>query len=254
MNSLGAMVGVGTAVSTLALAVSSFVTIRRTSAAEGRRHTPLVTFDFYDAGVHENLGAPGFRCLEELREYPHLNHTALRLSGKLRNISASPAIDCQLDIYVDWQPEPVHEIRNIRLHDGMSAADTVEIVRLITLEDVDTRGEPYFQVGIHGLFAQFPVSLGQEYPFAVVFSYKNAFGAPYFSVYKMRLYVRSDKGLRKEPVLAMVFKGSSAGTFTGAWFGAGAGGSGQTPGRGIRAYLGKGRAARSVRGVTGGGG
>jgi hypothetical protein len=250
----GAVAGAGTAVGTLALAASGFVTIRRTSATEERRHTPLVTFDFYDVGAHENLGAAGFRCLEEHREYPYLNHAALRLSGKLRNISASPAVDCRLDIYVDWQPEPVHEIRSIRLHDGLGAADTVEIARLITLEDVDTRGAPYFQVGIHGLFAQFPVSPGQEYPFAVVFSYKNAFGAPYFSVYKMRLDVRSDKGSDKRPVLTVVFKGSSAGLFTQAWLSATPRGSARAPGRGIRAYLGKVCGARCARGVTGGGG
>lgn len=245
-----AVAGVGTALgafSTVVLAVSAFVTIRKTQVSEERRHTPLVTFDFYDIGIHENRGAAGFRCLEEHREYPHLNHAALRLSGKLRNISASPAIDCRLDIYVDWQPKPVHEIRSIRLHDGLGAADTAEIARLITLDDVDTQGAPYFLVGIHGLFAQCPVLPGQEYPFAVVFSYKNVFGAPYFSVYKMRLSLRSDKDSGKQPVSTMVFKGSSAGLFTPAWLSAAPTDSARASGSGIWAHLGKVCGARCVR-------
>ena len=213
----GAVAELVTGAGTLMLAVSSFVTIRRTALSEKRRHTPVVTWDFYDIGEHENLGPPGFRHLQSHRDNPGFNHPALKLSGKLRNISASPAVDCRLDIYVDSKPEPIHEIRNIALHDGLGAGDSAEISRLITLDDVDTDGAPYFKVGVHGLFAQFSVPAGQEYPFAVVFSYKNPFGTAFFSVYRMRVDVRSDKSADHKSVLpTMVFKGSSAGQFTGA--------------------------------------
>ncbi|AWP23487.1 hypothetical protein C4901_09195 [Acidiferrobacter sp. SPIII_3] len=212
-----AVVEVVTGAGTLMLAVSSFVTIRRTALSEKRRYTPVVTWDFYDIGEHENLGPPGFRHLQSHRDNPELNHPALKLSGKLRNISASPAVDCRLDIYVDSSPEPIHEIRNIALHDGLGAGDSAEISRLITLDDVDADGALYFKFGVHGLFAQFSVPAGHEYPFAVVFSYKNPFGAAFFSVYRMRVDARSDKGSERQPVPTMVFKGSASGQFHMSW-------------------------------------
>lgn len=204
-------------IGTLGLAVSAFVTIWRTAESEQRRHTPLITFDFYDIGNNENLGPPGFRHLQSHPDYPGLAHPALQLSGMLRNVSASPAVDCRLDIYVQSSPKPIHEIRNVALYDGLGAADKAEVSRLITLDDIDTQGASHYQTGIMGLFSQ-QAPAGQEYPFAVVFSYRNPFGAAFFSVYRMRVDVRSDKSADNKSVLpTMVFKGSSAGRFTWAW-------------------------------------
>jgi hypothetical protein len=204
-----ALSGIGTAL----LAFAAFWTIRRDSTRERRLLTPLLTFEFFDKGEHENLGPPGFRHLPA-----HPRHPALRLSGMLRNLANSSAVDCRLDIYVANEAgSPIHEIRGVVLHNGLAASDKAEASRLLTLDDVTPRASGVFDVGIAGLFSR-PVPTGKDYPFAVVFSYKNAFGDSFFTAYALHNGSRYDADQQPHPAPAMVFKGSSSGTFTWDWF------------------------------------
>ncbi len=198
------------AIGTLALAWLAYLSLKRDSERELHRNTPWITFDFYDVGDHENLGLPGFRNISSNPEHP-----ALRLGGALRNLSTTPAIDCQFDIYYrsESQVKPIHEISGIRLSNGLGSGERVEIAKTITIHDIDTHGSKYFVVGIAGLFNGFGVPPGSEYPFDVVFSCKNTFGNPFFSVYTMKM----DGIIPGKAKPSMVFKGSRAGTFPKDW-------------------------------------
>lgn len=209
----GAVTNVVSGTATFLLAVAAFWTIRRESARERLQYTPLLTFDFFDIGNHESLGPSGFR---HVQSYPR--HSALRISGALRNLASTPAVDCRLDIYISReQGELVHEIQSIALHNGLAAADKAEVCRLLTLDDVTPNAAGGFDVGIAGLFSG-RLPAGKDYPFAVVLSYKNASGDPFFTVYAWHNGSRFDANPQPHPVPTMVFKGSSSGTFTWDWF------------------------------------
>ena len=161
-----------TGVGTLAMAWTAYLNIRRDSKKESRKYTPLMTFDFHDTpdAQHENLGPPGFRNIESNPVHP-----ALLVSGTLRNISGTPSVDCKFDIYHCGESlgNAIHEISDVTLHSGLGSGENVELSKTITLNDIDTRGSTYFSVGIAGLFSIGEVQPGSEYPFFVVFSYKN---------------------------------------------------------------------------------
>jgi hypothetical protein len=200
-------------IATFLLAVAAFWTIRQESVREKRQHVPLLTLEFFDIGEHENLGPPGFR---HLPSYPR--HSALLFSGALRNLANTPAVDCRLDIYIAReQGKLVHEIQGVALHIGLAAADKAEISRVLTLDDVTPKASGIFEVGVAGLFSV-PVQAGKDYPFAVVLSYKNAFGDSFFTAYTLHNGSRFDANQQPHPVPTMVFKGSSSGTFTWDWF------------------------------------
>lgn len=197
-----------TAVGTIAMAVASFFAIRKDSLRERNTHIPFVTFDFFDCGENENLGPPGFRHLTH-----HPEHSAIRLSGYLRNLSATPAVDLKLDIYFRDDSSHVHEIQDIFIHDGLSASDRAKIERDITLDDVTPNQDGTFSIGIAGLFDR-PSKTGVDYPFAVVLSYKNILGDSFFSVYTMKVFMRKNAN---QLVSLMFFKGSERGLFTWKW-------------------------------------
>jgi len=202
INAIGGVATVISGIATLSLAVAAFVTIRRDSIRERRLHTPLLTFEFFDNGEHGNLGPPGFRHLSA-----HPRHPALRISGTLRNLASTSAVDCRLDIYVaNDSGGPIHEIRDVFLHNGLAASDKAEVSRTLTLDDVTPRASGAFKVGIAGLFSM-PVPTGKEYPFAVVFSYKNAFGDSFFTAYALHNGSRYDANQLPSPVPTMVFRG-----------------------------------------------
>lgn len=209
----GAVTNAVSGIATALLAFAAFWTIRRDSTRERRLHTPLLTLEFFDIGEHENLGPPGFR---HLQSYPR--HPALCISGALRNLAGTSAVDCRLDVYVaNESGHPIHEIRGVVLHNGLAASDKAEVSRLLTLDDVTPRASGFFDVGIAGLFSR-QVPLGKDYPFAVVLSYKNAFGDPFFTAYALHNGSRYDANQQPSPAPVMVFKGSSSGTFTWDWF------------------------------------
>lgn len=209
----GAVTNAVSGIATALLALAALWTIRRDSTRERRLHTPLLTFEFFDQGEHENLGAPGFRHLQF-----HPRHSALRVSGALRNLANAAAVDCRLDVYVaNESGSLIHEIRDVVLHNGLAASDKAEVSRLLTLDDVTPRASGVFDVGIAGLFSR-PVPTGEDYPFAVVLSYKNAFGDSFFTAYALHNGTRYDADQQPHPAPAMVFKGSSSGTFTWDWF------------------------------------
>lgn len=209
----GAVTNAVSGIATFLLAVAAFWTIRQESARERRQYTPMLTLEFLDTGEHENLGPPGFRHLQS-----HPRHSALRISGALRNLANTSAVECKLDIYVAQESGGlVHEIRGVDLHSGLAAADKAEICRLLTLDDVTPKASGTFNVGVAGLFSV-PVQAGKDYPFAVVLSYKNAFGDPFFTAYALHNGSRFDANQQPHPVPTMVFKGSSSGTFTWDWF------------------------------------
>ena len=188
----GTLANVAAGGGTLCLAVAAYWTIRRESHRERRLYTPLLTFDFFDAGQHENLGPPGFRHIQS-----HPRHSALRLSGALRNLSVTSAVDCRLDIYVDHESgKPIHEIEGVALHNGLAAADKAEVCRLLTLDDLTPKALGVFDVGILGLFSR-PVPTGKDYPFAVVLSYKNALGDPFFTAYALHNGSRFDANIKE---------------------------------------------------------
>lgn len=191
---------------TLALATASFISIWNDKIRERRRYRPLITFDFYDIGEHENLGPQGFRHL-----HSHPIHPALLLSGTLRNISETPAIDCKLDIvYQDGlMSKPIHEIHDIKLHDGLGAGEHVKISKTLTLSDVDTKGSAVFAIGIAGIFSIGSQPVGVDWPAKIVFTYKNIFGDLFFTAYTMQM--RTSLG---NVAPTMVFKGSHAGEFS----------------------------------------
>ena len=141
-----------TGVGTLAMAWTAYLNIRRDSKKESRKYTPLMTFDFHDTpdAQHENLGAPGFRHIQS-----HPKHSALLVSGTLRNISGTPSVDCKFDIYhcSESLENAVHEISGVTLHSGLGSGENVELSKLITLDDIDTHGSTYFSVGIVSLFS-----------------------------------------------------------------------------------------------------
>ena len=200
-------------IATALLAFAAFWTIRREAARERRQLTPLLTFEFFDSGEHENLGPPGFRHLPA-----HTRHPALRISGVLRNLASTSAVDCRLDIYVAQESGwPIHEIQGVELHNGLAASDKAEVSRLLTLDDVTPRASGLFDVGIAGLFS-LAVPTGKDYPFAVVLSYKNAFGDSFFTAYALLNGSRHNENQQPSPAPTMVFKGSSSGTFTWDWF------------------------------------
>jgi hypothetical protein len=202
-----------TGVATFLLAAAAFWTIRQESARERLRYTPMLTLDFSDQEEHEALGAPGFRHIQS-----HPRHSALLLSGTLRNLAETAAVDCRLDIYVAKKTNNiVHEIRGIHLHSGLAAADTAAVSELLTLDDVTPKADGLFDVGILGLFS-LAVPAGKDYPFAVVLSCKNASGDLFFSAYALHNGSRFDAGHQPHPAPTMVFKGSSRGTFTWGWF------------------------------------
>lgn len=200
-------------IATALLAFAAFWTIRRDSTRERRLLTPLLTFEFFDKYEHENLGSPGFRHLPS-----QPRHSGLRISGMLRNLASTSAVDCRLDIYVaNESGRPIHEIRDVVLHNGLAASDKAEVSRLLTLDDVTPSPSGVFEVGIAGLFSQ-PVPACKDYPFAVVFSYKNAYGDPFFTAYALHNGNRCDANQQTSPAPTMVFKGSSSGTFAWDWF------------------------------------
>ena len=209
----GAVTNVVSAAATFSLAIAAFWTIRQESTRERLRHTPVLTLDFSDENEHESLGAPGFR---HLQSYPR--HSALQISGTLRNLAETAAVDCRLDVYAAREMENVvHEIKAVPLHSGLAAADKAKISKRITLDDVTPTATGRFDVGILGLFSS-PVPAGKDYPFAVVLSYKNPSGDSFFTAYALHNGSRFDAGQQPHPAPRMVFKGSSPGAFTWDWF------------------------------------
>ena len=196
-----------TSIGTFALAIATFWMIKADAEKEKWRYTPLVTFDFYDIGAHENIGAPGFRNIASTSPHP-----TLQISGVIRNISETPAVDCKLDIYFygTSKAQPVNEIHAISLHGGLGSGEYVEIQKSIAINDLDTHGSQYFTVGIAGLFSP-SVSSGSEYPFDIVFSYKNALGDSFFTVYVIKL-----DGFIGKSKPTMIFKGRFVGTYSNA--------------------------------------
>ncbi len=196
-----------TGIGTLTLAVATFWMIINDRAKEKRQYTPLITFDFYDIASHENIGAPGFRNIASTSPHP-----TLLINGAIRNISETSAVDCKLDIFYYNAPgsgvPPVNEIHAINLHSGLGSGEHVEVQKAITINDLNTQGSKYFSVGISGLFSA-SVPFGSEYPFEIVFSFKNAFGDPFFTVYAMKM-----DGLPGKAKPITTFKGSFSGTYS----------------------------------------
>jgi hypothetical protein len=134
----------------------------------------------------------------------------LLVSGTLRNISGTPSVDCKFDVYHCGESlgNAIHEISDVTLHSGLGSGEKVDLSKIITLDNIDTHGSAYFSVGIAGLFSIGGGQPGSEYPFFVVFSYKNILGEPFFSAYSMKMLGHPGKAIP-----SMVFKGSHEGIF-----------------------------------------
>ena len=167
---------------------------------------PEIAFYFFDIEEHENLGPPGFRCLDS-----HKPHPALLISGTLRNISKTPAKDCRLNIVYQKSPtsKPINEFYDIKLHDELGAGEHIEISKKITLRDADAERMCHSRIGINSLFSNVGELTKRDMPTKVIFTYKNIFGDPFFTVYTMQMI--ESQG-RVVPTMALM--GSHAGKFS----------------------------------------
>ena len=179
-----------TATATFALAIVTvwmgWLSKRGLDAEERReksRRMPFVVFEFSDVEGHENLGAVGFRHLES-KPQPEL-----LISGRLRNVGNSLALGLRLDIYhfLSSDGPPVHEIAGLPISDAIPPGGTLEWSRSIGLKDLAVNG--FYRSGIGGLFAVNPNC--RHYHFHVVFSYKNADGEKFSSIYFMTKLIRA---------------------------------------------------------------
>jgi hypothetical protein len=145
---------------------------------EKSRRTPFLIFDFSDIGDHENLGAIGFRFLQSKLE--------LLVSGAIRNVGNTTAVDIKLDIFhfIGRNADPVHEICGISVADALPAGGYSEWVKKIGNADLVVNG-PYYRSGINGLFSMSVI----DNPFHVVFSCKNSDGEDFCSIYCMERVV-----------------------------------------------------------------
>lgn len=136
--------------------------------------TPVLLFEFADLAEHENLGAVGFRHIQ--------NKTELLISGTLRNAGPALARDIRLDIYHFQSSDlpPTHEIANIHVADALEPGASLPWVRFIRLADLTVDG-PYYKSGSTGVFLDH--GNFRHYHYHVVFSCKNAHGETASSIY-----------------------------------------------------------------------
>jgi hypothetical protein len=185
---------VGTVASAIATAILAVVTVRMASLSkrgldaeerrEKSRRTPFLIFDFSDGGDHENLGAIGFRHLQSKNE--------LLVSGTIRNVGNTLAVDVRLDIfqYLASDAPPVHEISAIPLGDALPAGGSSQWSRMIGITDLIIEG-PYYKSGILGLFSR---DTNNKYNhFHVVFSCRNADGESFCSIYCVEKIIKGNE-------------------------------------------------------------
>jgi hypothetical protein len=136
--------------------------------------TPIIRFDFSDTGVHENLGAVGFRNIESKLE--------LLISGTICNVGSVLARDVRLDIYhfQGSRAPATHEIANIHVADALQPGEAVPWSKSIRLSDL-TVTDRYYKSGSTGIFRVDPNS--RYYHHHVVFSCKNVQGEQSSTIY-----------------------------------------------------------------------
>jgi hypothetical protein len=153
--------------------------------------TPVLRFDFADLAEHENLGAEGFRHIQ--------SKTELLISGTLRNLGPVLATDVALDLYHFRSANglPVHEIAGIRVADAIAAGEALAWSKAIRLADLTVDGR-YYRSGTTGVFSDDTRS--KYYHFHVVFTWKNALGEPFSTLYAMEKVVENNTFKRNKMV------------------------------------------------------
>ena len=123
--------------------------------------TPILRFEFFDLPEHENLGAIGFRHMQ--------NSLELLVSGAIRNVGPVAATEVRLDIYhfMSARTPAVHEISGIRVADALQPGESLRWSKSIGLADLTVDG-PYYKSGSTGIFADY--AAGRHYHYHVVFS------------------------------------------------------------------------------------
>ncbi len=182
---------VASAIATVGLAWATFRMVRlskRGLDAEERREksrrTPFLVFDFSDDPDHENLGAVGFRYLQSTLE--------LFISGTIRNVGNTVAVDIRLDIFhfMGSNANPAHEISGIPIADAIPAGGLSQWSRTIGNADLVVEGT-YYRSGINGLFS---VDANcKYYHFHIVFSCRNADGENFCSIYCAEKLVKGNE-------------------------------------------------------------
>ncbi len=173
-----------TGVGTLALAGTSFYQIRQNILREKRKYRPMVTLDFQDQEGEAWRGCPGLRLTPEAQGTTHL-----QVSGVLKNLASTPAVDCSLDVYIHRKDgsKPDHVLKALLLSNGLGSGESSRISKLSTLIHIlDTDGQNSSLVDIASLFNMPDGVSDGYYPSSVVLSYKNSFGDHFFTVYSIR--------------------------------------------------------------------
>ncbi len=187
-----------TACATLALAIATFVmaywtrkAIIQSMKSEQRVNTPIVLFEFLrNENFSENYeGSQGLYIQDDKLT----GHPAILLFGKLRNISAAPAIQCRVSLIPDGTSYETCEIHDIALSSGIAPGEvSPTIEKIISIEDIDEnrlQDTPIGKIFIHGIDRLFrlPIPSNSDYPFSLEFRFTNIYGKEYRTVYRMKL-------------------------------------------------------------------
>jgi hypothetical protein len=148
-----------------------------------QERTPILQFEFSDLPQHEELGAVGFRHIQRELE--------LLISGTIRNVGPTLAIDIKLDIYhfKSTTVPPVHEIAGIRIADTLQPDESLQWSKSIRLADLTVDGAHY-KSGPTGVFLDDISS--KHYHHHVVFSCKNTQGEESSAIYCMEKIVENN--------------------------------------------------------------
>ncbi len=137
-------------VSSVASAVGALLPVHQSpifcrGGSEGLSELRPWLFEFADLPEHDNLGAVGFRNIE--------NKLELLISGTVRNVGPALARDVRLDIYhfQRSKAQPTHEISGIHVADALSPGEALTWSKSICLADLTVDGSDY-QSGSTGIF------------------------------------------------------------------------------------------------------